>query len=171
MKKVLAIVVIALPLFMFADEETIGYLGVSTEGLSDAMKIALEMEHGVLVEKVHDDSPASRAGIQVGDIIFEIDKNAITDYKSLKKVVQENPNERVSVILYRQGKRMSKTITLAERERRKLELEVDIEVDIPEIHDFKVILNTEELEKSIQSIKQELNQLKEEFEQLKKELR
>ena len=167
MKRVLAIVVIALPLFMFADEETIGYLGVSTEGLSDAMKIALEMEHGVLVEKVHDDSPASRAGIQVGDIIFEIDKDAITDYKSLKKVVQENPNERVSVILYRQGKRMSKTITLAERERRKLKLEVDI----PEIHDFKVILNTEELEESIRSIKQELNQLREELEQLKKELK
>jgi serine protease Do len=145
----------------------IGYLGVSTEGLSDAMKIALDMEHGVLVEKVHDDSPAAEADIQVGDIIFEIDKTAITDYKSLKRVVQEKPNERVSTILFRQGKKMSKTVTLAERKTPKLELEVDI----PEIHDFKVILNTEELEESIHSIRQELEQLKEELEKLKKELK
>lgn len=166
MKKILAIMVMTVPLFLFADEETIGYLGVSTQGLSDAMKVALNVEHGVLVEKVHDDSPAAVADIKVGDIIFEVDKNAITDYKTLRKVVRENPNEQVLLTLFRQGKKMSKTITLAERERHKLEMEVDI----PEIPDFKIILNTEELEKSIESIKEELEQLKEELEILKKEL-
>jgi membrane-associated protease RseP (regulator of RpoE activity) len=162
MKRLLAVMVIALPIFLFADEETVGYLGVSTQRLSDAMKIALDMEQGVLVEKVHEGSPAAEAGIQMGDIIFKIDKTEIIDYKSLKRVVQEKPNERVMVNLYRKGKKMSKTVTLAERERHKYEFEVDM----PEIPDFKVILDTEELEASIENIKEELEQLKEELERL-----
>ena len=167
MKKLLAIIVIALPIFLFADEETVGYLGVSTQRLSDAMKKALDVEQGVLVEKVHEGSPAAEADIQMGDIIFEIEKTEIDDYKSLKRAVQDKPNERVLVGLYRKGKKMSKTITLAERERDKY----TFEVDMPEIPDFKVILDTEELEASIESIKEELEQLKEELEKLKKNLK
>ena len=101
------------------------------------------------------------------DIIFEIEKTEIDDYKSLKRAVQDKPNERVLVGLYRKGKKMSKTITLAERERDKY----TFEVDMPEIPDFKVILDTEELEASIESIKEELEQLKEELEKLKKNLK
>ncbi len=159
--------VIALPIFLFADEEPAGYLGVSTQRLSDAMKIALDVEHGVLVDKVHEGSPAAEAGVQIGDIIFEIDKATIKDYKSLKQLVQEKPNERVTINLYRQGKKMSKTLTLAERKRHKLEFEVDI----PEISDFRIILDTEELRASIESIKDELEQLKGELEKLKKDLK
>ena len=101
------------------------------------------------------------------NIIFEIEKTEIDDYKSLKRAVQDKPNERVLVGLYRKGKKMSKTITLAERERDKY----TFEVDMPEIPDFKVILDTEELEASIESIKEELEQLKEELEKLKKNLK
>jgi Ribonuclease G/E len=71
------------------------------------------------------------------------------------------------VSLYRKGKKMSKTITLAERKKHKFEFEVDM----PEIPDLKVILDTEELEASIENIKEELEQLKEELEKLKKELK
>jgi C-terminal processing protease CtpA/Prc len=167
MKRLLAIIVIALPIFLFADEETVGYLGVSTHRLSDAMKIALDVKQGVLVEKVHEGSPAAEAGIEVGDIIFEIDKTEIIDYKSLKRAIQEKPNERVQVSLYRRGKKMSRTITLAERKKHNFEFEVDM----PEIPDFKVILDTEELEATIESIKEELKELKEELERLKEDLK
>jgi C-terminal processing protease CtpA/Prc len=167
MKSTLAIMSLALPLLLFGDADMVGYLGVSTGRLSDAMKIALQVDHGVIVEKIHDDSPAERAGLEVGDIIMEIDKVQITDYQDLKKVVARRPNERVTITVYRKGKILSKDITLDEREKSKLRLELDI----PEIPDLKVILGTKELQEHIDNLTQEIEQLKAEIEQIKKQLR
>ena len=167
MKRSLAIMSLALPLLLFGDADMVGYLGVSTGRLSDAMKIALQVDHGVIVEKIHDDSPAEKAGLEVGDIITEIDKAQITDYKDLKKAVARRPNDRVTIAVYRKGKILSKDITLDEREKSKLRLELDI----PEIPDFKVILGTKELQKHIDNLTQEIEQLKTEIEQIKKQLK
>jgi len=167
MRQIAGIMLLILPLMLFGERETIGYLGVSTQGLSDAMKIALDIDHGVLVEKVHDDTPAEEGGIQVGDIITQIDKTAITDYRTLKKVVKEKPNESVAVTIYRQGKKISKTLTLGGREKSGSSLEVDL----PNILDLKAIIGTEELQKNIDEIKDQINQLKEEIEQIKSRLK
>lgn len=167
MRKILGIMLLILPLMLFGDRETIGYLGVSTQGLSDAMKIALDIDHGVLVEKVHDDAPAAKGDIQVGDIITQIDKTAITDYRTLKEVVKQRPNERVTVMIYRQGKKMSTTVTLGERKKSKLSLELDL----PNIIDLKAILGTEELQENIDDIKNQIKQLREEIEQIKNRLK
>jgi len=167
MRKIVGIVLLVLPLMLFGDREAIGYLGVSTQGLSEAMKIALDIDHGVLVEKVHEDAPAAQGGVQVGDIITEIDETTIIDYRTLKKVVKERPKERVTVTLYRKGKKMSKTLTLGEREKSKLSLEVDL----PHIIDLKAILGTEELQENIDDIKNQIEQLKEEIEQIKSRLK
>jgi len=165
MRKIVGIMLLILPLALFGDREAVGYLGVSTQGLSEAMKIALAIDHGVLVEKVHDDTPAEKGDIQVGDIITQIDKADIIDYKTLKKVVRERPDERVAVTIYRRGKKMSKMVTLGAREKSSLE------IDIPDIIDLKTILGTEELQKNIDDIKNQIEQLKIEIEQIKNRLK
>jgi len=165
MRKIVGIMLLILPLALFGDREAVGYLGVSTQGLSEAMKIALAIDHGVLVEKVHDDAPAEKGGIQVGDIITQIDKADIIDYRTLKKVVRERPDERVAVTIYRRGKKMSKMVTLGAREKSSLE------IDIPDIIDLKTILGTEELQKNIDDIKNQIEQLKIEIEQIKNRLK
>lgn len=167
MKAITAITVLTFPLLLLGGQEVIGYLGVSTHGLSDAMKIALDVDHGVLVERVHEDSPAEKAGVKVGDIITKIDDDLIKDYKTLKKAVAAKPNESVSMTLYRQGKQLSKTLTLGERKKSKLKLEMDIP-EIADIHDIKIDVDTEEIERVIEEIKEELEKVKEELEQLKK---
>jgi serine protease Do len=167
MKTTIVVVLLALPLFLFSTTEMTGYLGVSTQGLSEAMKIALELDHGVLVEKVHNDSPAEQAGILVGDIITEIDKAEISDYRTLKEAVSKQPNEPVVVTLYRKGKKMSQTVILGAREKSKFKLEVDI----PDLPDLKVILGTKELQENIDKLTQEIEQLKKEVEQIKKQLK
>jgi serine protease Do len=167
MKRTMIAMAFVLPLLLFGSTDTIGYLGVSTGRLSDAMKIALEVDQGVIVEKVHEDSPAEKAELEVGDIITQIDKAQIIDHRDLKKAVAERPNEKVTMTVFRKGKKMSKTITLGEREKSKLRLEVDI----PEIPDLKVILGTQELQEHIDNLTQELEQLKEEIDQIKKQLR
>ena len=163
MKTITAVTVLVLPLLLFGGQETIGYLGVSTRGLSEAMRIALDIDHGVLVERVHEDSPAEKAGLEVGDVITRIDDNQIKDYKTLKKAVAVKPNERVSMTIYRKGKKLSKPVSLGEREVSKIKLEMDI----PEIPDFNINVNTEEIERAIEEIKAELEKVKEELEQLK----
>jgi C-terminal processing protease CtpA/Prc len=167
MKSTFVIILMTIPLLLFGDTDMVGYLGVSTGRLSEAVRIALGVDHGVIVEKIHDDSPAEEAGLEVGDIIMEIDKVQITDYKDLKKAVAARPNERVSITVHRKGKKLTKNLTLDEREKSKLHLEVDI----PDIPDLKVILGTRELQKHIDNLTQEIEQLKAEIEQIKKQLR
>jgi membrane-associated protease RseP (regulator of RpoE activity) len=167
MKRTIAIIALALPLLLNADEDMIGYLGVSTGRMSDAVKIALDMDHGVIIEKIHDESPAQEAGLEVGDIIMEIDKTRISGHKDLAKTVAKRPNERVAISVLRKGKQMSKMITLGERDISKMHLELDI----PEIPDFKVVLNTEELQELIDDLTEEIAELKRDIEQIKKDLR
>ena len=167
MKRTIAIIALALPLFLSADEDMIGYLGVSAGHLSDAVKIALGIDHGVIVEKIHDESPAQKAGLEVGDIIMGIDEKMIGSYKDLKKTVAKRPNEHVAVSILRRGKRMSKKITIGEREMSKMKLEIDI----PEIPDLKVILDTEELREHIENLTEDIEDLKQEIERIKKDLK
>ena len=167
MKRTIAIIALALPLLLHAGEDMIGYLGVSTGRLSEAVKIALNIDHGVIIERIHDESPAQEAGLEVGDVIMEIDKTNISSYKDLKKTVAKRPNERVSMSILRKGKQMSKRITLGEREMSKLKMEIDI----PEIPDFKVILDTEELRKHVDDLTEEIEKLKQEIEMIKKDLK
>ena len=70
MSKRLFVIMLTLPLLLLADETMVGYLGVGLENLSDAMKIALDLEHGVIVSKVFKESPAEKGGIEVGDVIL-----------------------------------------------------------------------------------------------------
>jgi C-terminal processing protease CtpA/Prc len=165
MRTITAITVLAFPLLLLGGQEAVGYLGVSTHGLSEAMRIALNIDHGVIVERVHEDSPAEKAGVKVGDIITKIDDDLVNDYKTLKRAVAARPNERVSMTIYRRGKKLSKAFTLGEREASKLKLEMDI----PDIPDFKITVNTEEIEQAIEEIKAELEKVKEELKQLKKQ--
>jgi len=159
--------IIALPLLSFGGQETIGYLGVSTQRLSEAMSVALDIDHGTLVERVHDNSPAEVAGIAVGDIIVDIEGVEITDHRSLKQAVEERPGATVKLTLFRKGKKMSQTVVLDEREKSTLRLDVDI----PDLPDLKAILGTKELREDIDGLKQEIEQLKGEIDQLKKNLK
>jgi len=84
MLKTLFVIMLAVPLLLWADETTVGYLGVHLDNLSDAMKKALDLDYGVLVEKVVEESPAEKGGIEVGDVILKIDDNDIKDYGGTK---------------------------------------------------------------------------------------
>jgi membrane-associated protease RseP (regulator of RpoE activity) len=161
MKKILLLAALTFPLVAFAAEEMVGYLGVTTKNLSEAMEIALGVEHGVLVEKVSEDSPAGKADIKVGDIILEIDGKKIHNYGDLKDIIHENPNKKVDVVLYRQKKKTTKKVELGEREKTKFAFELDI----PELQELKDVWVHRE-----GKIKEQIEKLKEQIEELRKEL-
>ena len=120
MRILIALMTIVIPLSMYGDTEMVGYLGLSTQDLTDAMKVALDVDHGLLVDRIHDGSPAEEAGIEVGDIILMIDDKKIEDFRALKNIVHKNPDKRVNVSLLRRGSKISKTVTLEAKEKSRI---------------------------------------------------
>ena len=68
---------------------------------------------GAVVLSVYNGSPAYQAGLRKGDIITEFSGKEITDYKALEKLISNcQPNQKVSLKLYRGGRYYSTTITV-----------------------------------------------------------
>jgi serine protease Do len=85
---------------------TRGYLGIYPQPLSPALasSFGLKDTKGALVAEVEDNSPASAAGMQRGDVIREINGQAITDPGDLRfKVADLAPGSKLSVKLLRNG--------------------------------------------------------------------
>jgi S1-C subfamily serine protease len=62
------------------------------------------IEYGALVVEVIDNSPASNAGVQSGDVITVIDGEAVDDPGSLAELIGTyNPDDEINVIIFRPG--------------------------------------------------------------------
>jgi serine protease Do len=82
-----------------------GFLGVSTQDLTDDIATQFNAETGALVNEVTADSPAEKAGIKAGDVITRVNTTDIRDQRHLQLVVtQFAPGTEVSVSLLRDGK-------------------------------------------------------------------
>ncbi len=94
-----------------------GKLGVVIQGMDEALaqSFGLDKPRGALVTQVEPTSPAARAGIEAGDIIVAVDGTEVKESGDLPRMIGERrPGEQVRVTLLRQGKRLEKTVTLAE---------------------------------------------------------
>ncbi len=95
-----------------------GYIGVNiaevTEDLAESF--GLDSDKGALITKIEDDSPASKAGLQRGDVILKVgDTEIITVSDLLLSVSQETPDTAVDVLISREGKEQVIKVTLTER--------------------------------------------------------
>ncbi|MEX0320783.1 MAG: Do family serine endopeptidase [Puniceicoccaceae bacterium] len=93
-----------------------GYLGVSISDLNSDMAEAfgLEDDKGALIESVQDRSPAERAGLERGDIIREINGEAVDSVTDLRLTVAAiRPGTDVEVQVFRDGKKRKYTVTLS----------------------------------------------------------
>lgn len=92
-----------------------GMLGLFPDNLDRDMADAfgLDTTKGALVNQVQEDSPASRAGIEHGDIITQIDGIEIESAQQLRlEVSQMLPGREITVTLIRQGKVMKLPVVL-----------------------------------------------------------
>lgn len=169
MKKILLLAAIAIPLLVFAKEETVGYLGVTTEALSQAMITALDVEHGVLIKEVVEKSPAEKAGLKKGDVILEVDGEKIVEYATLKGLVAAKPDEKVKILIKRSGKEYTKEAKLGARAKPKF----NIQMELPDFEEIKKFMNrgSEELKLELEYLKEELEILKKDLEELKKQIK
>jgi serine protease Do len=79
-------------------------LTVETVTPSVARELKLSEPRGVVVRGVRGGSPAENAGVQAGDVITEVDHEAVTDAAQMKRVLAKHPTGApVVVMIHRNG--------------------------------------------------------------------
>lgn len=94
------------------------YLGVQPADLTPqvATRFGIDLESGVLVTLVTDDSPAGAAGVEEGDVIVSADGGEVRIVEDLLSRLREHqPGDRIELGLVRDGEQRTVTVTLTDR--------------------------------------------------------
>ena len=81
-----------------------GWLGVQIQTVTDdiAEGLGLDEAYGALVSQVVEDSPAERAGLQIGDVIMRYDDKRVDEMRDLPRLVASTPaNSEVMLEIWR----------------------------------------------------------------------
>jgi serine protease Do len=70
---------------------------------------------GGVVTQVEADSPGAKAGLQIGDVITEVDGHKVSDAGELQVIIgQKQPGTKIDLTVLRDGKKMTTPVTLEE---------------------------------------------------------
>ena len=97
-------------------------------------------EEGVLLTRIHEDSPAEGADLRQGDVIASINGVSTIQAGDVVGVVGDmKPGESIEVVYVRDGETSTKTIELGERNQEPFVIarDMDIDLDFDLDHDFK----------------------------------
>lgn len=115
-----------------------GWLGVSLQKLTPDMVGAisgLESAEGALVTDVRE-GPASKAGVQTGDVILSFDGTPVTDTRELVRMVGDAAaGDAVPLDVLRDGEKITLTVTLGLREDAERVIQASSETAEPQIAD------------------------------------
>jgi Do/DeqQ family serine protease len=74
-------------------------------------------QQGVLIQRVLDNTPASRAGLRRNDVIVEFMGQPVTDMQKLRlRVADTSPGKPVSMVVMREGRRVAVSVTLKDKD-------------------------------------------------------
>lgn len=94
------------------------FLGISYQTINKQTRIARslpESQQGAYIVSVSDNSPAKAAGLVVGDIVLEINKEKLTERNELDSVVRKfSSGNQVMLVVLRSGKRLELPVILGE---------------------------------------------------------
>ena len=100
------------------------YIGISMLDISNSyylwqagINLPENVESGVAVYSVENNSPADKAGLEKGDIIIKIGDNDTTSLAEFRyELYKLSPNDTVKITYIRDGKEHTTDITLGESE-------------------------------------------------------
>ncbi len=88
-------------------------IGISDVTPENAKFFGDSTASGAVVTQVDPDSPGGKAGLEIGDVITEIDGQKVTDAGALQVVVgQKQPGTKIDLTVLRNGKTMNLPVTL-----------------------------------------------------------
>ncbi|HEY5005845.1 MAG TPA: trypsin-like peptidase domain-containing protein [Ktedonobacteraceae bacterium] len=95
-----------------------GYLGISSQfvELPTTQRAGRDQEHGLLIVKVDDNSPAQQGGILVGDILVALDDHQINDAEELQLLlVGDRVGKEIPVAVIRGNALQTLQVTIGQR--------------------------------------------------------
>ena len=96
-----------------------GWLGVRIQPVDDTIADSLNLgaARGALVAGVDEKGPAKPAGLMAGDVIVKFDGKEVKESRDLPRLVASMPvGRQVDVVVMRNGKEVTKTVTLGRLE-------------------------------------------------------
>ncbi|MCK4594797.1 PDZ domain-containing protein, partial [bacterium] len=96
-----------------------GWLGISIQDVTPALRETFGLDEGVrgaLVAEVLEDTPAERAGMEVEDIVVEVDGEKVESANDLRnRVAAIRPGKKVRLGVLREGERLNLAVNIGER--------------------------------------------------------
>jgi serine protease Do len=102
-----------------------GYIGIGLTSVTPALRQALGLtpDHGALVQDVHPDTPAERAGLRTYDVIVGVDGHDIrSDEALIRYIAGRAPGTLASLRIWRNGTRRSVPVKLTVRAVERVDL-------------------------------------------------
>ena len=100
-----------------------GWLGIKIQPLKPELAGAFGLERqveGIVVKRVHSESPAARAGIRHGDVILTIGGETVGSLSGLRNILgSTDPGDPTKIVFVRDGLEQSATVTLASEPKRQ----------------------------------------------------
>jgi len=94
----------------------VGIKGVDVATYEKSLGVDVSAEYGVVVIEAVQNSPATEAGLEMGDVITSIDDNKIETMNDLKRqLYQYKVNDKVKLSVNRSGKEITIEMTLKEK--------------------------------------------------------
>ena len=91
-------------------------IGINTDDISEAQSRFWNVPVGVHVVTVYKDSAAYQAGIEVGDVIIDIEGTAVSNARELNEVKNKyKAGDTITLTVYRNGKDIKIRVTLQEK--------------------------------------------------------
>lgn len=94
-----------------------GWFGVNIQNADRGLASAYGLEEGtgVILTRITDDGPASKADFEIGDLILEFDGRPVKDERALSRIVADTEiGKAVNVLLVRDGRTRTVTFELGE---------------------------------------------------------
>lgn len=112
------------------------YLGAQLKEISreNFGQYGLREVRGVAVDKVVENSPAERAGLQNGDVIVRFDGAEVTSVRKLSRLISEvAPDHQATLTVFRNGSEREIKVTMGKREFPRFENSASLFGEIPPI--------------------------------------
>ena len=92
-----------------------GWLGVQIQSVSDDMAASLGLPeaNGAIIGKLTKGAPAEKSGMQVGDLILEVNGAKVKDSRDLaRKIAALAPNSKTDLTIFRDGREQNLSVKL-----------------------------------------------------------
>lgn len=112
------------------------YVGVTIESVPRALRRYLDLPKGVglLLVKIHKDSPAEAAGLQDDDILVEFNHQMIINFEQFSTLVNMlSAGDKVPVVVIRKGARVALDLVIEKRVRKGSRWIVPPEAPVPPV--------------------------------------